>query len=113
MHEHQERGICQVAIHATISGSEPQRISFPRTTVHTVASSRLDTAGGVSMARPVKVNPDRPALIKCDNCDRSFGARVRQSGHETEDGSIAWQMDDEHIRCPHCDSQRVRKVGTS
>ena len=46
------------------------------------------------MARPYKVDNDRPALIKCDNCGRSFGERVRQKGHETEDGSIALQMDD-------------------
>ena len=65
------------------------------------------------MARPYKVDNDRPALIKCDNCGRSFGERVRQKGHETEDGSIAWQMDDARVRCAHCGSPRVRKVGTS
>jgi hypothetical protein len=83
---------------------EVRRIPIPRSWVHTVASTNLDTAGGISMARPVREDNDRPALIKCDNCDHSFGARVRQLGHETEDGSISWVMDDEHIRCEICDS---------
>ncbi len=41
MHEHKGRCICQVAIHAAISGSELRRIPFPRTTLHTVRSNRL------------------------------------------------------------------------
>jgi DNA-directed RNA polymerase subunit RPC12/RpoP len=65
------------------------------------------------MARPYREDSDRPALIHCDNCGRNFGARVRQKGYETEEGSIAWHMDDERVRCQHCGSPRVHKVGTS
>ena len=64
------------------------------------------------MARQVKVDDDRPALIKCDNCGLGFGARVRQKGHEFEEG-IKWELDDKRIRCERCGSPNVRKVGTS
>jgi len=65
------------------------------------------------MARPPIEDKDRPALIKCGNCGRTFGERVRQLGYETEDGSIAWYMADERVRCPHCKSSNVSKVGVS
>ncbi len=64
------------------------------------------------MTRPVKVDPDRPGLMECLNCDKRFGARARQKGLEFEEG-IKWELDDPHLRCPHCDSPNVRKVGTS
>jgi DNA-directed RNA polymerase subunit RPC12/RpoP len=65
------------------------------------------------MARQVREDPDRSALIHCDNCGRNFGARVRQLGHETEEGGISWFMEDTRVRCPHCRSDRVHKIGTS
>jgi DNA-directed RNA polymerase subunit RPC12/RpoP len=66
------------------------------------------------MARPpYRVDNDRPALIHCNNCGRNFGERVRQKGYETEEGGISWYMDDTSVRCPHCDSPDVQKVGTS
>jgi len=64
------------------------------------------------MARQVRVDPDRPGLIECLNCGHRFGARARQKGHETEDGSIKWMLDDEHLRCPNCNSHRLKLVGS-
>jgi Zn finger protein HypA/HybF involved in hydrogenase expression len=63
------------------------------------------------MARPVKVDPDRPGLMECLNCGNRFGARGRQKGYEFEEG-IKWELDDKRLRCPNCDSDRIKLVGS-
>jgi len=49
------------------------------------------------MARPVRVDNDRPGLMECLNCDNRFGARARQKGYEFEEG-IKWELDDPRLR---------------
>jgi hypothetical protein len=79
---------------------------------HTEGQQQASKQQGGSMAGRYKVEDDRPGLIKCDNRGHRFGARARQKGHYTEDGSSSWVLDDERLRCERCSSP-VRKVGTN
>jgi hypothetical protein len=63
------------------------------------------------MTRPVKVDPDRAALMECEACGKRFGDRGRQKGYEFEEG-IKWELDDKRLRCPICNSNRIKLAGS-